>query len=185
MKKRLFIGVKIEASPELTSLTEKLKNIFGNSDITWVVAGNLHITLMFLGDVGSEMIPDIIHKLKTIEFSSFPFEATLENLGKFSKNRQTNVIWIGYKDEGQLENLAGKVNVKMLELGFKPDQRSFKAHLTLGRVKRKIDENLLNSLIHKYQNLQFQNFKVSEFILFESILKQEGPIYMQIDRIKL
>jgi RNA 2',3'-cyclic 3'-phosphodiesterase len=107
----------------------------------------------------------------------------LIGLGRFSKNKQTNVIWVGYSDGGQLSILVNKISIALSELGFEPETRPFNAHLTLGRVNKRINEENLETLIEINQKKIFQNFKINAVNLFESILKPAGSIYKIIKQI--
>jgi RNA 2',3'-cyclic 3'-phosphodiesterase len=185
MEKRLFIGVKIDASDKLCQLISGLKHQIADPGIRWVEPGNLHLTLMFLGDVRINKIPGLIAKLKNISLSVPSFDAKVIGLGRFAAKGQTKVIWAGFHDEGQLGVLAKKIISGMSELGFQAEARPFQAHLTLGRVKATCNEKMLEPMLERYQKEELQNIEIGEFILFESILKPSGPIYMAIESFPL
>jgi RNA 2',3'-cyclic 3'-phosphodiesterase len=182
MEKRLFVGIKINPNAELIDKILDIKLKLSDSDIKWVNTNNLHITLVFLGEVNVEKIPNIINKLNVISKLISSFKANLIGFGKFTRNDKTNVIWTGIFDDGQIAILADKIADSMQVLGFKRESRQFKPHLTLGRIRTFCNEKTLDSFIRHHQKLNLQNIIVDEFILFESILKSSGSIYHIIER---
>jgi 2'-5' RNA ligase len=60
---------------------------------------------------------------------------------------------------------------------FEVEERQFKPHLTLGRVKSVKNIENLKTMLERDKDTQFQIVHVSEVILYESILMQTGPIY--------
>jgi 2'-5' RNA ligase len=66
--------------------------------------------------------------------------------------------------------------------GFKIEERQFKPHLTLGRIKSVKNIENLKTMLERYKDNQFQIVHVNEVILFESILVQTGPIYKSLGK---
>jgi 2'-5' RNA ligase len=63
------------------------------------------------------------------------------------------------------------------DAGFKLEDRPYRPHLTLGRIKSLKDTNTLKTALEKYKDKPIQQVNVEEVILYESILKPTGPIY--------
>jgi len=185
MEKRLFIGIEIIPSEDLLELILHLKQVLNNEGIKWVEPSNFHLTLMFLGNVSLAKIQIINKALMGVRSSHNLFEARLVNLGKFNYKGKTNVIWINFQDEGQIQKLAKDIITALSELGFCQTTESFKPHLTVARVKTKCNEDVLDYQINSSLNKVVQMISISEFCLFESILKPVGPIYKVIERYKL
>lgn len=183
--KRLFIGIKINPNKKLLDFYFNLKASLKDEKIKWVPAENFHITLKFLGDTSPSLIPQIVDSLNLIikDFQKFTLE--INGLGCFKKHRRTNVIWLGLKNTQLLETLAKKVDEAMLQYGFERETRALKAHLTLGRVKFIANEKQLDNLIYEFGRVRFQNFEVTEIILFESMLHPVGPKYIVANRMAL
>ena len=70
-------------------------------------------------------------------------------------------------------------------MGIEIEDRPFKPHLTIGRIKHLKDKVTLKALIDKYKNLEIQNTVMNEVILYESILLQSGPVYEPLARFNL
>ena len=173
--KRLFVAVEVPAA------LRKQLHAFGaalNQDgIKRVDEGNLHITLRFIGEVPAESAREIISKLQDVEFSSF--NVGVKAVGAFPSVDHISVIWVGLESE-QLPLLAASV-VKQLKGIGKEDERPFSAHLTIARVKKKVD---LRKFIEDNKAKEFGSFAVSSFVLFESRLTPQGPVYTKLAEFK-
>ena len=90
---------------------------------------NLHLTLVFLGEVEQRQLESIIEQADEVQGSSFSIKLT--ELGYFPKPR---VLWIGPHDtpEEAIE-LARQLKRIPRRLGFKTERRDFQAHLTIAR----------------------------------------------------
>ncbi len=180
MEKRLFLAIKITPTNLFSDIITRLRKDLFFSDIAWVNTSNLHITLMFLGNVSTALIPEIEQELETIARVFKPFEAAIECLGSFSRKGHTSVIWAGIRDNGEIEILAERIKISIEYLGFKHEERRYKPHLTLARVKSFCNEEKLAAFIQKYQDQNIQQISAGEFILFESKLKSDGPFYIPL-----
>ncbi len=186
MSKRLFVAADIPVSNNIIELSQKLKQKLNNEGIKWVPLHNFHLTLKFLGDTDEAYIPNIINVLQQSISGIKPFDINIKGMGKFSSSGHTKVIWLGVDDNtNSLSNIATQVNKNFVDLGFAFEKRSFKAHLTLARVKYIRNENILSDLIQNYAHTQFQNHTVKEIILYQSILKPAGPVYKPLANFSL
>ena len=183
--KRTFIAVSIPLLPSVAALLTNLKIKLKNDNIKWVEIHNMHITLFFLGDTDSNKISEISTFLVET-FSNFStFEVELRGIGMFSKQGNPQVIWIGMKNYDQLVVLKKSIDIQLVEMGFNADNRPFKPHLTLGRIKYASNKNLLKNLVKDYENTQLGTIKINEIIFYESELTRSGPIYTPIKKIML
>jgi len=98
-----------------------------------IVPTNLHVTLVFLGDVGENTqrcVEDLGNKI-----AHERFVLTLDRLGYWAKPQ---VQWLGTKQcSGELAKLVECLKKGLMACGFKLVQRPFIPHLTLKRKVRK------------------------------------------------
>jgi 2'-5' RNA ligase len=94
-------------------------------------------------------------------------------------------LWIGLEGK-ELSNLASKVEKALEPLGFGPEKRDFKPHLTLGRW-RQFDRpsRQLGEELERWKGHEFGESTVAEVIFFQSELKQEGAIYHPLTVVNL
>ncbi len=183
--KRIFIAVKTEPEGDLLRMFSSLKAMLGAENIRWVDPANLHLTLAFLGDTEEKRIGSLYLMLeeKCSGFGTFDF--TLAGTGVFKNFRDPRVIWVGIRSAERLTMLYNLINKGLKNIGFELEERQFRPHLTLGRVKSCKDTENLKSVLEKYRDQEFQTIHVNEAILFESILTQTGPIYNQLAKYHL
>lgn len=180
MSKRLFTGFKIK--PELTFSTFYLglqKELQGEK-IKWVEPWNLHVTLWFFGDIADKDIPDIEKQLHKACTGIKPFMVKIRGCGSFGPSKNPSVIWFGLEVPGTLKQLFANIKERLTEIGYLAEDREFRPHLTLGRIKGIRDVGRMKAVLRTVQDMEFQVTTVNSFSLFESKLTAEGPIYTEL-----
>jgi len=167
---RCFISVEIPE--ELKRTVSPLKKEIHTEGIKPVEDKNMHITLKFLGDVPEEKFGEIESALRKVEFSKFKIK--LKGVGVFPNESYIRVVWVGCSDDAHLKDLSEKINDSLSGF-FKKEP--FSAHLTIARVKRKVD---LNEFLDEHKDDEFGEFEVSNFELKSSKLTREGPKYSTV-----
>ena len=171
---RTFVAIEVNNKDVLNSIHKIQTEL--NIKAKSVELHNMHFTVQFLGEVSEEMIGKISDALNSIEFSSFSI--SFASIGVFPKPNSPRVIWIGVTDGiNELEKLAGMIRSKLSHLGFSPDKK-FKPHVTIFRVKNKIED--LSSKLEKFSSCSFGKQLVSEIKLKKSELTSTGPIYTDL-----
>lgn len=113
------------------------------------------------------------------------FEFNLAGTGIFKNFSDPRVIWAGIRSSERLSELYNIISSGLIESGFKNEDRAFKPHLTLGRIKSLEDTGKLKNVLERYRETEFQTVPVREVTLFESILTQKGPIYIPLGNFML
>src|SRR4030043_2071540 len=180
--KRTFIAIDIPSSPKIKECLNILSSGLAREKIKWVADDNLHLTLKFLGDTEEKAITGIETKLAQITQDLPTFSITIKNIGIFKNMRDPRIIWLGIEADRELEELKTLVENQIAPLGFPPEERKFSPHLTLGRIKYLRNKNILQQIMDSYQGQILQQFIVPEVILYESILRKEGPEYIALSR---
>ena len=65
----------------------------------------------------------------------------------------------------------------MEALGFEPEGKPYRPHLTLGRVKSLKGREELADLMERDRDVDLGPFAVDRIILFKSDLRPTGPVY--------
>jgi 2'-5' RNA ligase len=100
----------------------------------WIHEQDVHVTLQFLGEVTLTQKAEIITALMKLstEQESFPLE--IDGIGTFGRTEQPRILWAGVEgDLGQLHQLQKKITEKLRPIGFQPDDRPYRPHVTLAR----------------------------------------------------
>lgn len=189
LKERIRSFVAVELSPEIRSaLGREIARLSPlGADVKWVEPQALHITLKFLGQVDKHAIPEIIKALGSCAGEMEPFEVQVLGVGFFPEPARPRIVAAGVAPEGAkaLEALAARVEEALAPLGFSPESRGFRAHVTLGRVKSPKGAKRLADAILTSPGEPFGEQEVREVVLFMSELSRQGPTYTALGRAEL
>jgi len=185
MEIRCFIAVNLpdETRQALESMIAELKKT--GADVKWVNAGNIHLTLKFLGNTDASLIPAMTDALSKKLSLHHAFYITIADVGCFPSEKRPRVIWVGIKDSEILANIQKDVDDVLTGFGFATEVRSFTPHLTVGRVRsmKKISE-LMNRFAD-FRRSDFGRVEVSAIHIMKSELKPAGAEYSSLGRIPL
>ena len=171
---RTFVAIEVSNKDVLNSIHKIQTEL--NIKAKPVELHNMHFTVQFLGEVSEEMVRKISDALNSIEFSTFSI--SFMGVGVFPKPSFPRVIWIGTNDGvNELEKLAEMIRTKLSQIGFHPDKK-FKPHVTIFRVKNKIEG--MSDKLEKFSSYNFGKQTVSEIKLKKSELTPNGPIYTDL-----
>lgn len=135
-----------------------------------VEAANLHLTLAFLGDVSAEKQKALSQLAGRI--SQPTFSLTLDDAGLWIRSR---VVWLGARHASLgLIQLANMLRAQAARNGCYQSPQPFHPHVTLYR-------NVTQTVAIPQPNFRWQ-FKVEEFVLYESIFKQGRTRYLPLER---
>ncbi len=179
---RLFVALKI---PE--NIKEQLLNICYElvpdaSLYNWVTKDKIHLTLKFIGEVEENLVPPISAEIDFVEnYRSFDFKVS--RFGFFFRDKRPKILWAGLKTDESIYKLVEELNKRMEIFNIESERRKFKSHLTLLRIKNKLDENFINN----FNNYQFDdlNFKTNKIALVKSELFRTGAQYTEIKNYEL
>jgi 2'-5' RNA ligase len=127
---RLFIGVPLTEDARREIATSLPRNLPGKP----VLPEKWHFTLRFLGSTSSEARDQIVQRLEAATCGA-PFTVRFSELGAFPKAKRARILWLGV-DEGadRLVQLAAIAEGAARSVGFAPEAKQFKPHLTLSRI---------------------------------------------------
>ena len=185
---RLFWAINLPSSlkSKLAAVQEKLKTI--NADTKWVEEKNLHLTLQFLGDVDASSITTLINNMENA-LDGFPaLHLGLGGLGFFPNLKRPRVLWAGIAgDLSSLQKLSDAVQKANLLAGFPGEEREFRPHLTLARLR---SNKGLGALFTAVKDLSgsvtyLGDLNVTSVDLMKSKLSRQGPTYTLLQAVKL
>ena len=189
---RLFVAVDIDdrARRIAEETAQALRRDIGNaSNIRWVPAENLHLTVRFVGHVQDDRVPALLDAL-TPPLDIAPFAVELAGCGVFPPSGAPRVIWIGLTvGLPGLAALHEEFDRRLAPFGFEPERRPFSAHLTLARIKdqsRGARPGLPKSVRAAVQQAirdvtpRSTRCRVTRATIFQSHLSPRGPRYEAI-----
>lgn len=177
---RVFMGIPL--SPEVRRYVAGIAQDLSEQvqEVRWVAPENLHVTLKFIGNCGSDRLGSLIGVMKNAS-RYLPLTLKIGGVGGFPSQGSARVIWVGAEDEEEKVNELYRVLEKGTEkLGFASEKRGYKPHITVGRAKKKpvklptgIGSMATTGLV----------LQVQDIVLFRSILKKTGAEYSIIERV--
>ena len=183
---RCFIAIEI---PE--TIQNQLARIQGTlrkqiQKASWVKPGNIHLTLKFLGDVDPEDLEFIAGAIEEVASRHRSFSLHIGGLGAFPNFARPRVMWIGAKLGGdRVSSLAQDINIALSECGFPPDIKRFNPHLTIARLKERIDLRPYTNQYRQYDRINGAEMSVSSISLVQSQLHPTGAIYSTLQSYSL
>ena len=178
--KRLFAAIKIHPSARYINLFNEITSSLSHERIKWAEPDNMHLTLKFFGETDEQKIPGIIQAMETAAESSNPFLLKIADTGIFGSRYDPKIIWFGIEKQNELESLARNIFKELEKCGYEAERQNFVPHITVGRIRELKDKPLFQQIISKYNTVEIQEENVNEIILFESILRREGPLYVEV-----
>jgi len=183
---RSFIAIELPESVKslLDNLQQELKNL--RLKVGWVRPQNIHLTLKFLGNINPADIENIGGAMADAAAECKPFALTVGGIGYFPGIKRPRIIWVGLGGAtAVLLELQRNLEDRLATVGFAKEKRSFKAHLTLGRIRQAVDPNTLGRAIEDYSDFGRQQFIADRIILFKSDLKPSGAVYSKLKQVDL
>lgn len=164
---------------------EKLKReIFGQ--VSWTRPQGQHLTLKFFDNI-SRIDADNIRAAVTAQAARFsPFSLTVEKLGAFPDSRRPKVLWSAVTGNvGELKALQGVLDADFESLGFARENRPYKPHITLARIKTLQAQGGIGAVLGRHDRFTAGEFMIRELILFQSRLGPQGAVYSKLAVIPL
>ena len=169
-----------EILERIAAIQRELKKTVQGS-IAWVRPEGIHLTLKFFGNIAPEQAEVIVTEVRRAVSGTSPLSLCGRSLGVFPDLRRPRVIWLGLDgDVARLTAMQEKIEAGLETRGFAREERSFRAHLTLARIK---DGRGLVGLEQALKNPRFQeagDFVVDKLTLFRSELTPKGAIYTRL-----
>ena len=164
----------------MVRLQEKLKREIGGR-ISWTRPQGQHLTLKFFGDISVDDVTNISEVVKTRVAADWSLTLIIEKLGVFPDARKPRVLWCGISgDASRLAALQKQLDDDFTGIGFPAEDRPFRPHLTLGRIKDPHGLTGLDVAMKKHSAFAAGEFTSKELILFQSQLTPQGALYTRL-----
>ena len=178
---RSFIAIEVP-QPLLARMGELQRELRRmEAGVNCVRPEGMHLTLKFLGSIRAEEVEKIARAIAPVVAAWNPFELSIHGLGCFPSSRNPRVIWVGIdRGGGEASSLQKVIEDKAAEVGFPPEGRPFKPHLTLGRVRAPIGRSAFIQVMEKHKDVEIGGFLARDVYLFKSELKPSGAVYTKL-----
>jgi RNA 2',3'-cyclic 3'-phosphodiesterase len=184
---RTFIGIDPGKTirDRIVALQESLAR--SGSEVKWVEPDNLHVTLLFLGEVDLLDVPPLCQAVTAATAQHSAFAMSIETAGCFPNPRRPRILWVGVGEGAQeVVALHNSLEPPLLELGcYRREERQYTPHVTLGRVKSDRPTDKLAMALAKRAGWKGGETMVREIHVLSSELTRQGPVYSVLSRVKL
>ena len=175
---RLFLAINLPDDARAALDREAQPLHAAAPGLRWVAPERVHLTVRFLGEQPLERFADIRDALDEATARHAEVPLALGGLGAFPNFRRARVVWLGVAPDPRLELLHHDVEDACLRLGFEPEGRPFRPHVTLARVPQGAREEELRALHRLVRSFHFERaIDVLSVDLMASELSPEGPRY--------
>jgi len=179
---RAFLAVDPprEVLDEIGRIQDRLRNII-QGDIRWVRPEGIHLTLKFFGSISESDVANISQAVKNNTSNVKPFTLGIRRVGAFPDVKRPRVLWLGMDGDVEiLIRLQKKVDTELQNYGFGKEERSFKPHLTLARIKDPRGLIGLVKIMEKSEDYAAGSFSAGGLNLFKSDLTPKGAVYTKL-----
>lgn len=183
---RCFVAIEI---PE--PIQNRLARIQGTlrqqiQKASWVKPGNIHLTLKFLGDVDAENLESIGEEIEAAIGRHHSFSLRIGGIGAFPNLARPRVIWAGVKvGSERVSALTQDIDLALSHCGFSLDAKKFNPHLTIARLKGRIDLRPYINQYRQYDRIDGAEMIVNAISLIQSQLHPKGAIYSTLQSYSL
>lgn len=176
----LAIDPPDEVIREIGAVQGRLRKLI-EGDIRWVRPEGIHLTLKFFGDIFAADVANITAAAEKAVEKEKPFSLLIGGAGVFPDPRRPRVLWLGMN--GDVERLLAfqkGLDQSLHEIGFPREERPFRPHLTLGRIKTPRGLIGLARALEKGEEYTAGRFVASGLSLLQSELTPRGAMYKQL-----
>lgn len=190
-KKRLFIALPL--GKETLKTLSKYRDMLGRETpyLRFTPVGNLHVTLLFLGDVSAGAVPVLTERIRRVSFQTNPFSLLVNRAVYAPPNRPVSMVWLTFEESEWFTGLvrtltfaigAGTGEERVLSAEAIEDawKKSDRPHVTLARFKKEMPARDLRQL--KRTGLESTALDFDSCFLMESKITSAGPVYKTIER---
>lgn len=183
---RCFLAIELSdgVRDRVTRLQTEVRRTV--TDVKWVEEENMHLTLLFLGEVEDKEIAQVCRLASQAMASFEPFTMTVEGFGCFPHARRPRVLWVGVTEGKEtLVRMYDALATPLSQLGYRREDRPYSPHITLGRTKSDGPLAALSQALEEHADWEGGESPVHEVLLMSSELTREGPLYTVLGRAPL
>ncbi len=183
---RLFVA--IELPERIRTAVADLAARLGSElpPARWVAAGNLHLTLVFLGEIDEARLPSLAAGLTSAVAGRRPFRLRLSGSGCFPPRGRARVAWLGFEESPEVVELqAAAAGALQAAVGHEPERRPFRPHLTVARCSPPWPGAAGRRWSRALDGPLAEAWRVDSLALIRSRLAATGASYSNVHRFAL
>jgi 2'-5' RNA ligase len=180
---RTFIALPVQVGADLLELRHEIMTALEDERISWVDPLRFHVTLRFLGNTPARDVDIIARALKKGDFLPEALSVPVTGVGSFGPRKKPRVIWAGFGREEWFSELKERVDSLLGEFGIPRQDQSFRAHLTLGRIRSLRNLTRYHAFMEGMKGRACDAVRFDSLVYYRSILGSGGPEYRKLEEI--
>ena len=139
---RAFVALDLDATSvrRVARVADRLRMASGAPSATWTPSGKIHVTLKFMGELRAEGAAPLGRALEALASGKRAPTVGALRLEAFPSPVEARIVLLELEDpDGGVAALAAKVEKLALKQGVPREERAFRAHVTLARLKMQYD----------------------------------------------
>ena len=174
---RLFTGLDLPGDL-VANLEELLRRLKPAARINWSPPANLHVTTKFIGQWPEDRLGELKAALAGLPGRD-AVPVRIRRVGFFPNPHSPRIFWCGIEAPG-LPELAADTDSATAALGIPREIRPFSPHLTLARIKERVELQPLREAIAALASQEFGSFQAASFFLYQSTPRPSGSVYTKL-----
>lgn len=173
--RRLFVGIPL--SPELRKRLRREMADWPDEAVLRTAEDNLHVTLMFLGFVHEEDVPEMCAKVGEVCQDIAAFDLSFTGIRLLDNDENPKMIWLTGEPSEELKTLREELEKEFS--AFVTEKKAYRPHVTLAKIKKPkwlalAEKPVLRESVHLVE-------PVDTVAVFESLSIDGKRRYEQID----
>jgi 2'-5' RNA ligase len=153
----------------------------------WVPSSNLHLTLVFLGQVQAQFLGTVKAAARRAAAVGAPFRLRLNSGGSFPRSGRARVLWAGVEAGEALASLHTRLQAELRGVDgvSTDDERDFHPHVTLARCRPPLSRAATGKTMERLRDVQSEFFEVRSVSLYESHTLPAGARHVRLESFAL
>ncbi len=181
-RQRIFTAIEPpeEILKKIQHIQLRLRKII-HGPVNWVRPEGIHLTLKFFGEVAGDVLATISERLEGFARQAKPLKLEVRKIGAFPNLNNPRVVWIGIEgDIAPLSRLQQTIDEGFGDLGYPGEERPFRPHLTLGRIKEPKVLLGLAGIVEAKEVYDAGGFEAGGLDVIKSDLTPQGARYTRL-----
>jgi 2'-5' RNA ligase len=182
---RAFVALELEPDSlrRTVQIADRLRMGSGASNAAWTPPEKMHVTLKFAGNLPLDAVGALTTQLASLASRLRRPRPCASRLGAFPTVQSARIVILELEDSsGELGELATRVDELLFSHGIPREERPFRAHVTLARLKRPVDAR---RWLPPDPSAGAGDCAMAGLTLFRSQLSAAGSTYIPLGRFAL